>query len=132
MSTVLDVYGGQTVALEKEPARQARSDAVFSAASSNRHLYHGQVRSLIQQLFFREENTTTRHVGIAAIDDSTEIAELSFEIARTVAEESRYDIGLIDASPGPARLENQLTLAMPTMADSGWSIAPHRDDSRVE
>jgi hypothetical protein len=99
---------------------QVRRTAVSAAAA----VHDDQVRALVQQLFFRHESSPIRHVGFVAIEATTETATLCLEIARALAEEDRYDIGLIDAYPGSAPLQSKLHILSPNNAEATWPIAP--------
>jgi hypothetical protein len=86
---------------------------------------HGdQVHALVQQLFFRYESNLIRHVGFAAVETSTETATLCLDVAKALAEQDRYDIGLIDAHPGSISLQTKLRIAAPNRADISWPIGP--------
>jgi len=84
-----------------------------------------QIHALVQQLFFRHESGPVRHVGFAAAEASTATAALCLEVAKTLAEEDRYDVGLIDANahPDSAPLHAQLQIAYPNRAEADWPIA---------
>jgi hypothetical protein len=99
---------------------QVRPTAISVAAS----VHDDQVHALVQQLFFRHESSPIRHVGFVAIEPTTETATLCLEIARALAEEGRYDIGLIDAYPESAPLQSKLHILPPNNAEATWPIAP--------
>jgi len=99
---------------------QADREALSPAAS----VYEEQIHALVQQLFFRPESTPVRHVGLAPVEASTATATLCLEVARTLAEEDRYDVGLIDAHPDSVPLETQLQIPSPNPAVATWPIAP--------
>ncbi|MGB9205506.1 MAG: hypothetical protein WCB94_16230 [Terriglobales bacterium] len=84
-----------------------------------------QIHALVQQLFFRHESGPVRHVGFAAAEASTATAALCLEVAKTLAEEDRYDVGLIDANAhgDSAPLHAQLQIASPNRAEADWPIA---------
>jgi Mrp family chromosome partitioning ATPase len=83
-----------------------------------------QIHALVQQLFFRPESRPARHVGFAPVEASTAIATLCLEVARALAEEDRYDVGLIDAHSDSVPLETQLQIPSPNCAEATWPIAP--------
>ena len=83
-----------------------------------------QIHALVQQLFFRHESKPVRHVGFATVEASTETAMLCLEVAGALAEESRYDVGLIDAYPDSVPLETKLQIPSPNPAEATWPIAP--------
>ncbi len=87
-------------------------------------LHEEQIHALIQQLFFGRETTPVRHVGFSTMETTTEIATLCFEIATALAQEDRYDVGLIDAQPDAVSLQTQLGLPSPNRAEGTWPIAP--------
>jgi Mrp family chromosome partitioning ATPase len=84
-----------------------------------------QIRVLVQQLFFRHESGPVRHVGFATVEASTATATLCLEVAKTLAEENRYDVGLIDANahPDSVPLQTQLQIPSPSSAEADWPIA---------
>jgi Mrp family chromosome partitioning ATPase len=82
-----------------------------------------QLRALVQQLFFRHEAGPVRHVGFATVEASTATATLCLEVAKTLAEEDRYDVGLIDAHPDSVPLQTQLQIPCPSRPEANWPIA---------
>lgn len=56
-----------------------------------------QLRTLVQQLFFRQEFPPVRHVALAAPDRQTDLAQLSLNIAKVLAEDESRTVGVIDA-----------------------------------
>ena len=99
---------------------QVRREAVSPAAS----VHDEQIHALVQQLFFRPESRPVRHVGFATIEPSTATATLCLEVARALAAEDRYDVGLIDAHPDSVPLQTQLQIPSPNPAEATWPIAP--------
>lgn len=87
-------------------------------------LHEEQIHALIQQLFFGRAPTPVRHVGFSTMETTTEIAALCFEVATALAQEGRYDVGLIDAQPDAVSLRTQLRLQSPDRAEVTWPIAP--------
>jgi len=65
-----------------------------------------------------------RHVGFATVESSTGTATLCLEVAKALAEEDRYDVGLIDAQPGSVPLQTQLQIPAPNCAEANWPIKP--------
>jgi hypothetical protein len=94
------------------------------AASPVVSVHSEQIRALVQQLFFRHESGPVRHVGFAAVECSTPTSALCLEVAQALAEEDRYDVGLIDASPDSVPLQTQLQIPSPSRAEANWPIAP--------
>jgi Mrp family chromosome partitioning ATPase len=99
---------------------QVQREAVSPTAS----VHAEQIHALVQQLFFRPESRPVRHVGLATIEPSTATATLCLEVARALAAEDRYDVGLIDAYPDSVPLETQLQIPSPNPAVATWPIAP--------
>jgi len=99
---------------------QAQSKGVSLTAS----VHDDQIHALVQQLFFRHESKPVRHVGFATVEASTETAMLCLEVAGALAEESKYDVGLIDAYPDSSPLETKLQIPYPNPAEATWPIAP--------
>jgi hypothetical protein len=99
---------------------QIQRQAVSPAAS----VHDDQIHALVQQLFFRHESGPVRHVGFVTVEASTESATLCLDAARALAEEDRYDVGLIDAHPDSIPLQTQLQIPSPNRAEATWPIAP--------
>jgi len=87
-------------------------------------LHDEQIHALVQQLFFPHESALARHVGFAPVEASTATAALCLEVARALAEEDRYDVGLIDTHAGPVLLQTQLQIPPPTLPLTTWPIGP--------
>jgi Mrp family chromosome partitioning ATPase len=102
------------------PAHSASADSVRTDSVRN-----DQIHALVQQLFFGHELRPVRHVGFATVEASTETATLCLEVATALAEENRYDVGLIDAHSDPALLQTQLHIPVPNKAEATWPIASH-------
>ena len=83
-----------------------------------------QIQALVEQLFFRPEAGAVRFVGFAGTDASTGTAQLCLEVARVLAEEGKYDVGLVDASPGAVPLQTQLDIAPTPRPEAIWPIIP--------
>jgi hypothetical protein len=105
---------------EAPTREQAQRKGVSLIAS----VHDDQIHALVQQLFFRHESKPVRHVGFATVEASTETAKLCLEVAAALAEESKYDIGLIDAYPDSVPLETKLEIPSPNPAEATWLIAP--------
>jgi hypothetical protein len=67
-----------------------------------------QIRTLVQQLFFRGDGPQLRHVGFTAADLEADIAPLCKNVAKVLSEEGNHDVALIDASPGCVSLHSRL------------------------
>jgi hypothetical protein len=87
-------------------------------------LHDEQVHALVQQVFFTHESTLVRHVGFVTADSTTENAALCLDVARCLAAENIYDVGLIDTRPDSAPLQSRLQIPSPARADGSWLIAP--------
>jgi Mrp family chromosome partitioning ATPase len=103
------------------PIREEVRDGAASRVASRRE---EQIQALVAQLFFRPESGPVRYVGFAASEPSTETAPLCLEVARALAGEGRYDVGLVDASPAAAPLQTQLDVAPTLSPETTWPIAP--------
>jgi hypothetical protein len=99
---------------------EVREEAVSRTAS----LRDEQIQALVEQLFFRPDSARVRYVGFAASEPSTETAQLCLEAARVLAEEGRYDVGLVDANPDAVPLQTQLEVAPTLCPEATWPIAP--------
>ena len=124
MNTLGELLTKRSAAAEEPRAastgEQAQSKGVPLIAS----VHDDQIHALVQQLFFRHESKPVRHVGFATVEASTETATLCLEVAGVLAEESRYDVGLIDAYPDSVPLETKLQIPSPNPAEATWPIAP--------
>ena len=118
---LLDETPARTEAPKVTPIR----DRVPRRAVSATDLVHDeQIHALVQQLFFRPESKPVRHVGFVTIEASTDTAALCLEVASALAEEDRYDVGLIDAFPDSAPLQTRLEIPSPERATATWPVAP--------
>jgi Mrp family chromosome partitioning ATPase len=125
MSTFREVLAGPSTATEQGRLRPIRKQIQRPDASPVVSVQSEQIRALVQQLFFRHESVPVRHVGFATVEASTATATLCLEVARTLAEEDRYDVGLIDANahPDSVPLQTQLQIPSPGSAEADWPIA---------
>ena len=124
MSTLSELLREMPVAADESgiPIRtQTRAQTIDFPTDSIRD---EQIHALVQQLFFRPEVGLVRNVGFTPADESTSGAALCLEVARTLAEEGKYDVGLIDASSGRIPLHQQLQIPAPTQAGVTWRVAP--------
>jgi len=87
---------------------QAQREAVFPAVSVH------------DEQIIRPESRPV----FATIEPATATATLCLEIARALAAEDRYDVGLIDANPDSFPLQTQLQIPPPNRAEATWPIAP--------
>ena len=124
MSTFVSTVAEKPPAPEQPRVTPIREDVREKAVSRVASLRDEQIQALVEQLFFRPESGPVRYVGFAASDPSTESAPLCLEVARVLAEEGRYDVGLVDASPGAVPLQLQLDVAPTLGPEATWPIAP--------
>jgi Mrp family chromosome partitioning ATPase len=94
------------------------------ALSPTASVHDEQIHALVQQLFFRHESNSVRHVGFVTIEASTETATLCLEVASALAGKNRYDVGLIDAHPYSVPLQAKLQIPSPNRAEATWPTAP--------
>ncbi|MGO8987011.1 MAG: hypothetical protein ACLQFM_19675 [Terriglobales bacterium] len=124
MSTLREIIV-EAPAGAREPEVSAIGERVArQGVPRKRTLHDEQIHALVQQLFFRTEAGLVRHVGFAAVEDSTATAGLCLEVAQSVAQEGRYDVGLIDAHSDPVLLQTQLQIPSPAHAPTTWPMAP--------
>jgi len=114
----------RSAATEEPRVIPAREQAERKGVSLTSSVRDDQIHALVQQLFFRHESKPVRHVGFATVEATTETATLCLEVAGALAEESRYDVGLIDAYPDSVPLESKLQIPSPKPAEATWPIAP--------
>lgn len=128
MSTLQELFVEPRPAVEQPritPIRErVRNEDPPRAAASSPSVQDEQIHGLVQQLFFRNESRPVRHAGFAPAETSIATAALCFEVARALAEEGKYDVGLIDAGIGTVCLQTELQIA-PASLETTWPIAPH-------
>ena len=124
MRTPGELLAKRSAAVEEPRVTPAREQAERKGVSLTASVRDDQIHALVQQLFFRHESKPVRHVGFATVEASTETAAVCLEVAGALAEESRYDVGLIDAYPDSALLETKLQIPSPKPAEATWPIAP--------
>ena len=124
MNTRDELFTERPAPAEKQRVTPTREQSERKGVSLTASVRDDQIHALVQQLFFRHESKPVRHVGFATVEASTETAELCLEVAGALAEESRYDVGLIDAYPDSVPLETKLQIPSPKPAEATWPIAP--------
>jgi len=124
VNTLGELLTKRSAAAEEPRAASTGEQAQRKGVSLIASVHDDQIHALVQQLFFRHESKPVRHVGFATVEASTETAMLCLEVAAALAEESRYDIGLIDAYPDSVPLETKLEIPSPNPAEATWLIAP--------
>lgn len=124
MNSLLGLLTETPVAAEPSRVTPIREQDQLKALFPASPVRDDQIRTLVQQLFFRQKVKPVRHVGFAAVEASMETAPLCIEVARVLAEDNRYDVGLIDACGESATLQTKLQIAPPNHAEDIWPIAP--------
>lgn len=110
--------------VEQPSVTPIRERVQHKAVSPIASVQDEQIQALVQQLFFRHESAVVRHVGFAPVEASTATAALCLEVARALAEEDKYDVGLIDAHSDPILLQTQLQIPPPNLPLTTWPIEP--------
>ncbi len=82
-----------------------------------------QIEILIQDLFLRPQTRAVRRVAFTPMEASGQAAQLCLDIARALASEGRYEVGLIDATVDEIPLPKLLQIPVPTGAFEPWAIA---------
>ena len=72
-----------------------------------------QIQGLIQQLFFQQESGLVRNVGFTPVEPSPPTAPMCIDLAKALASEGKYDVGLIDASSDAVPLQRRLQVEAP-------------------
>jgi Mrp family chromosome partitioning ATPase len=126
MSTIIPLDAEKSPVPEREQTRvtpilKGTPGEFLSGGASVRG---DQIQALVEQLFFRPAAGPVRFVGFSGSDASTGTAQLCLEVARVLAEEGKYDVGLIDASPGAVPLQTQLNIAPTPRPETSWPIVP--------
>lgn len=124
MSNLGEILADTPAAPEQRLLTGIREQIPRRAVSPAGSVHDEQIHALVQQLFFRHEAGPLRHVGFAAVDPSTLTSALCLEVAKALAEDERYDVGLIDACPDSVPLQAQLQIACPSRMGTNWPIAP--------
>ena len=124
MTTLREFLAETPAAAEQPRVTRIREQVQRKGVSPTASVHDDQIHALVQQLFFRHESKPVRHVGFATIEASTQTATLCLEVARALAEEDRYNVGLIDARPDSVPLQTQLRIPSPNQAEATWPIAP--------
>jgi hypothetical protein len=125
VNTLSELLAETPSAAEQPRVTPIREQVQCKAVSPTASVHDDQIHALVQQLFFRHESKPVRHVGFATVEASTATATLCLEAAKALAEEDRYDVGLIDAHPDSVPLQTQLQIPSPNRAEATWPIAPH-------
>jgi hypothetical protein len=124
VNTLLGLLEQAPVANDQPRVTPIREQAQRPVVSPPFSVHKQQIHALVQQLFFRHESKSVRHVGFVAVEPSTETAALCLEVATSLAEENGFDVGLIDAHPDSVPLQTRLHLPSPNRAEPSWPIAP--------
>ena len=82
-----------------------------------------QIHALIQQLFLRPEAGLVRNVVFGPIAESMQMGPLCLDIASALAEEHKYDVGLIDAGFDNNPLQQQLEITAPPVPKISWPVS---------
>jgi Mrp family chromosome partitioning ATPase len=93
-------------------------------AVGERQVHNQQIHALVQQLFFRRESKPARHVGFVTVEGFTDTATLCLQVATVLADEDRYDVGLIDANPESLPLETRLKISVASRDEPTVTIGP--------
>jgi hypothetical protein len=108
----------------EEAAIPIRAEVCAEAESSPAtSIRDEQIHSLVQQLFFQPESGQVRNVGFTPVEASPQTAALCLDVARALAGEGKFDVGLIDASSGTALLHQQLQIPAPALTEVVWPIS---------
>ncbi len=121
MNTLGKLLGEMTVDAEAIPIRAKMRPEVN--ASLGVSVRDEQIHALVQNLFLRHEAGVVRNVGFAPTEESMQMGPLCLDVANALAEESKYDVGLIDATFDAAPLQEQLRIAMPAPSRVAWPVS---------
>ncbi|MBZ5656320.1 MAG: hypothetical protein LAO56_13700 [Acidobacteriia bacterium] len=124
MSSLVSIFDDRPYLLGQPRVATVPEAVRDESSSQSASLRDEQIQALVEQLFFRPESCPVRYVGFTASEPPTETAQLCFEVARALAEEGRYDVGLIDANPSGVPLQTQLDLALTAHPETAWPIGP--------
>jgi len=121
VSSLLGIFA-ETPATKPARVMPIREQARPEVVPANTAVYDDQIHALAQQLFFRPQSAPVHHVGFATVETSTETAKLCLDLARAVADQDRYDVGLIDAHHDGNPLQTRLQIPTPTCAETTWQL----------
>ena len=124
MSTILGLTAEAPATAEPPRVIPIREQRPPKPAAASLSLHDEQIHALVRQLFFSHESALVRHAGFAAADASTDAATLCLGVARALAAEGAYDVGLIDAGLDSASLPSRLNIPSPARVEGSWLIAP--------
>lgn len=82
-----------------------------------------QIQALMQQLFFQQESGLVRNVGFTPVEPSPQTAPVCIDLAKALASEGKYDVGLIDASSDAVPLQRRLRVEAPDHGKDIWPVA---------
>jgi hypothetical protein len=119
-STPLPVTSAQPLAVPAVLSAEADIQALSSPPASMRE---GQIHALVHQLFLHPEAERVRGVGFAPVEVSPQTGPLCFDVAKALALEGRYDVGLIDASGDALSLQSHLQVPSPSRPTAAWPLA---------
>lgn len=124
MSSVIEIFAERRPVAQQPRVTPLREKIGREAVSRATSVQAEQIQALVQQLFFACDSGSIRHVGFTAAEALAGTAQLCLEVARVLAQEGRYDIGLIDASPESVPLQTQLEIVPPVGSETTWPVAP--------
>jgi hypothetical protein len=82
-----------------------------------------QIHALIQQLFFRHDAGLVRNVGFTPVEASAQTAPMCIDLAKALAGDGKYDVGLIDASADAISLQRHMEIGAPHDSTDAWPVA---------
>ena len=124
MSTLVSIFAEIPHVTEQPHVTPIRADVRDETVSHGASLRDEQFQALVEQLFFRPDSGPVRYVGFTASEPLGDTAQLCLEVARTLADKGRYDVGLVDASPDAVPLQTQLGVAPTLRPEASWPMAP--------
>jgi Mrp family chromosome partitioning ATPase len=125
VSTSAEIYSEAVAAEQKQCAVAIHLATPETARHRPNAIYQSQIEMLVQQLFFQRGAAHVRHVGFSAVETSSAVSALCFDVASSLASQGGYDVALVDASLNSPALHTELGLTSPGQDESGWPIAPH-------
>ncbi len=106
-----------------EGAIPIRPEICREAPPSRLPIRDEQIHALVQQLFLQPDAGLVRNVGFAATEESMQMAPLCFDVARALAAQGKYSVGLIDAGFDAFPLHEQLEIPAPFPAKVTWPVS---------
>lgn len=130
MSTLGELLRAMPLQVKAAPLPEGYAEVPVQANANTRavasprdFMRDEQIHTLVQQLFLHPEGGRVQSVGFAPAEESAQAAHMCLDVAKALAGEGKYDVGLIDASSDAAPLQEHLEIPAPTDFKATWPIS---------